>query len=177
MIPVFRPTHDDRELQYLREVIESGWWGMGPKTAQFEELFAGFVGVKHAVGVSSATAALHLAMKVAGVEGRDVITTPMTFVSTNHAILYNGGIPVFCDIEEDTLNLDVTRVEELVTPNTKAIVCVHYGGHACDMDALIEIARRHNLWSSKTAPTAPADATSVGCWGRSAISGVSASMR
>ena len=145
MIPVFRPTHDDKELQYVREVIESGWWGMGPKTARFEELFAGFVGVRHAVGVSSATAALHLAMKVAEIEGREVITTPMTFVSTNHAILYNGGIPVFCDIEEDTLNLDIAKVEELVTPRTKAIVCVHYGGHACDMDALMDIASRHKL--------------------------------
>jgi perosamine synthetase len=145
LIPVFKPTHDETELRYLREVIESGWWGMGPKTARFEELFATFVGVKHAVGVSSATAALHLAMKVVGIEGREVITTPMTFVSTNHAILYNGGIPMFCDIEEDTLNLDVTKVEELVTPRTKAIVCVHYGGHACDMDALMDIAGRHKL--------------------------------
>ncbi len=145
MIPVFRPTHDETELKYLREVIESGWWGMGPKTARFEEQFASFVNAKHAVGVNSATAALHLGTKILGVGGAEVITTPMTFLSTNHAILYNGGIPVFCDIEEDTLNIDPLLIEDLVTPGTKAIMVVHYGGQACDMDPIMEIADRHGL--------------------------------
>lgn len=146
MIPIFRPTHDERELAYLKEVIESGWWGMGPKTAQFEAAFARFIGRMHGVGVNSATAALHLAMMTAGVKGGEVITTPMTFVSTNHAILYNQAVPVFCDIEEDTLNLDADLVESLVTAGTKAIVVVHYGGLACDMDPVLDIARRHHLW-------------------------------
>jgi perosamine synthetase len=95
--------------------------------------------------VNSCTAALHLAMKLMDVEGKEVITTPMTFVSTNHSILYNGGTPVFCDIEKDTLNIDASKIEKLITPKTAAIIVVHYGGHACDMDKVLEIGRKHGL--------------------------------
>jgi len=145
MIPVFKPCYDHQELEALREPFESGWIGLGPKTKEFEERFAAFLGVPYAVGVNSATAALHLALKVAGVEGAEVITTPMTFVSTNHAILYCNGIPVFADIEPDTLNIDPVDVERKVSSRTKAIVVVHYGGHACDMDRILAIARKHGL--------------------------------
>ena len=145
MIPVFKPCYDHQELEALREPFESGWIGLGPKTKEFEERFAAFLGAPYATAVNSATSALHLAMKVADVEGAEVITTPMTFVSTNHAILYCGGIPVFADIEPDTLNIDPRDVERKVTPRTKAIVVVHYGGHGCDMEAILGIARRHGL--------------------------------
>lgn len=145
MIPVFKPCFGAEELEALREPFETGWIGLGPKTKQFEEEFAAFGGVPHAVGVNSATAALHLALKVAGVEDGEVITTPMTFVSTNHAILYNDAIPVFADIEPDTLNIDPEDVRRKVTPRTRAIVVVHYGGHSCDMDAILDIAREHEL--------------------------------
>jgi len=145
MIPVFKPSYDEDELNALREPFFRGWTGLGPKTKEFEEKFASYIGVNHAVGLNSATAALHLALKVADVEGGEVITTPMTFVSTNIAILYNNAIPVFADVEPDTLNIDVNEIEKNINGRTKAIVVMHYGGHACDMDPIIKLAREQKL--------------------------------
>jgi len=145
MIPVFKPSLGKKELNELYKIFKTGWIGLGPKTAEFEKNFAGYIGVGHAVGVNSCTAALHLALSVIGVKGKEVITTSMTFVSTNHAILYNEGIPVFCDIEADTLNIDADKIEALITEKTKAIVAVHYGGHACDMNKILKIAQKYNL--------------------------------
>ena len=145
MIPVYRPHHDDLELKYLKEVIDSGWWGMGPKTKEFEQLFSTYIGSKYALGLNSATAALHLALMCVGVENAEVITPSMTFVSTNHAILYNGGIPVFCDVEPENLNVTAEEIAKLITAKTKAIIVVHYGGYACDMDAIMDLARQHKL--------------------------------
>ena len=110
-----------------------------------EKRFAQYIGVKHAIALHSCTAALHLAMVASGVEGRQVLTTPMTFVASNHAILMAGGHPVFCDIEEDTLNIDPADVERRITPETRGLLAVHYGGHTCDMDALLDIAAHHDL--------------------------------
>ena len=87
-----------------------------------------------------------VAMLAAEVEGQEVLTTSMTFVSSNHAILLGGGRPVFCDIEPDTLNINPREIEKKVTPTTRAIIVVHYGGHACDMDPIMELAREHGLW-------------------------------
>jgi len=86
-----------------------------------------------------------LALKIADINEREVITTPMTFISTNHAILYNGGIPVFADIEHDTLNIDYEDIKCKITANTKAIIVVHYGGHSCDMDQILNLAKEHGL--------------------------------
>ncbi len=145
MIPVFRPSMGQEEIESVAQVIRSNWIGLGPKTRLLEERFARYVGVSHAVGVNSCTAALHLALKTADVEGGEVITTPMSFISTNHAILYNKAIPVFADIEEDTLNIRVEEVRRLVNPKTRAVMVVHYGGHPCDMDSLLEIAKDRDL--------------------------------
>jgi perosamine synthetase len=145
LIPVFRPSYDDAELRAVEVVFRSGWIGLGPKTAEFERRFAVYTGVPYAVGVNSATAALHLALMVLNVTGGEVITTSMTFVSTNHAILYNGGIPVFADIEPDTLNLDVESIRQNLTERTRAIIVVHYGGHACDMDPILALARERGI--------------------------------
>ena len=115
MIPVFKPSYGEEELEALREPFRTGWLGLGPKTKEFEDRFAEFIGVPHATGVNSATAALHLALMIAGVEGKEVITTSMTFVSTNHAILYNNGIPVFADIEPDRrliVGREMTKMHE-----------------------------------------------------------------
>jgi len=142
---VFRPSFGEEELKALREPFETGWIGLGPKTKKFEEEFARYIGVSYAVGVNSGTAALHLALKIIEVEGHEVITTPMTFISTNHAILYNQGIPVFADIEPDTLNIDPEDVRRKVTPRTKGIVVMHYGGHGCNMEAILDIAREYGL--------------------------------
>jgi len=145
MIPVFKPSVGDDELNALKESFSTGWLGLGPKTKQFEEEFARYIGTPHAVGTCSATAALQLALCVLDVEGGEVITTALTFVSTNHAILYNGAVPVFADVEEDTLNIDPSEVARLVTPRTRAIMVVHYGGHACDMDPILGLAREKGL--------------------------------
>jgi perosamine synthetase len=144
-IPLFKPSYGEEELESLREPFKSGWIGMGPKTKQFEDEFKEYVHADYALGTNSATSALHLGMSLFNLAGKEVITTPMTFVSTNHAILYEKGIPVFADIERDTLNIDPEKIEELITPNTAAIVCVDYGGHPCDMDRIMEIAKKHNL--------------------------------
>jgi len=146
MIPVFRPSMGQEEINALAEVIKSGWIGLGPKTKQFEKEFAKYIGVKYAVALNSATAALHLAFKVLDIEDREVITTPMTFISTNHAILYNNGIPVFTDIQKDTLNIDPKEIKKNITSKTKAMVVVHYGGHACEMDKILKIAKDNNLY-------------------------------
>ncbi len=145
MIPVFKPSFGEEELEALREPFKTGWIGLGPKTREFEEAFAKYIGTKFAVALNSGTAALHLALKVLDVEGMEVVTTPLTFVSTNHAILYNGGIPVFADIEPDTLNIDPSEIRKNITPKTKAILVVHYGGHACDMDPILEMAKAMNI--------------------------------
>jgi len=145
MIPVFKPSFGNEELEALKEPFKTGWIGLGPKTKEFEEKFAKYIGTSYAVGMNSCTAALHLALKVMDIEGKEVITTPMTFISTNHAILYNGGVPVFCDIEDDTLNIDSLKIENLITDRTAAIIVVHYGGHACDMDKVLEIAKKYDL--------------------------------
>jgi perosamine synthetase len=143
---ISKPTFDEQELEALRQTLESGWVGRGPRTTELEKRFADYIGVKHAIALNSCTAALHLAMIAAEVEGQEVLTTSMTFVSTNHAILHGGGRPVFCDIEPDTLNINPEEIARKITPTTRAIVVVHYGGHACNMDPILELAQENRLW-------------------------------
>ncbi|MBU0899803.1 DegT/DnrJ/EryC1/StrS family aminotransferase, partial [bacterium] len=145
MIPVFKPSFNDEELEALKEPFKSGWIGLGPITTEFEKKFANYIGVKYAVATNSCTASLHLALRLMEIENYEVITTPMTFVSTNHAILYNNGIPVFTDIYSDTLNINVDEIKKNITNKTKAIITVHYGGHSCDMDLILEIAKKYDL--------------------------------
>lgn len=148
MIPVFRPRINKKEvLSELEKIFDSGWIGLGPKTVEFEEKFADYIGVKYAVGVNSGTAALHLANLVLGIsKGDEVIVPSMTFISTALAPLYCNAKPVFADIEEDTLCIDIEDIEKKITSRTKAIIPVHYGGHACKMDEILSIAEKHNLW-------------------------------
>ena len=145
IIQIFKPWFGEAEHEALREPLQTGWVGPGPKVAEFEKRFAQYVGVEHAIALSSATSALHLAMLVAGVEDGDVLTTSMTFVASNHTILYAGGRPVFCDIEADTLNIDPVDIEKRLTPDTRAILVVHYGGHSCDMDPILDLAAQRGI--------------------------------
>lgn len=145
IIPIFKPSYGEEELESLRQPFLSGWIGLGPKTKEFEQEFAKYMKADYAVGVSSATAGLHLALSEFNLTGAEVITTSMTFISTNHAILYEKAIPVFADIEPDTLNIDVKEIEKLITKKTKAIVGVDYGGHPCDWDAINQLAKKHGL--------------------------------
>jgi len=145
-IQVFKPAHSEEEVEAVAEVIRSGWWGQGPKTAELETRFAEFVGAKHAVSVNSATAALHLSlMLLPDLAGAEVISPSMTFVSTNHAILLNGAIPVFADMDPETLCIDPADIERKVTPRTRAIMVVHFGGHPAELDRIHQIAQAHNL--------------------------------
>lgn len=145
-LPYSLPLIGKEEIQEVTETLESGWLSKGPKVQQFEKEFAAFVGAKHAVAVNSCTAALFLALKAKGIgPGDEVITSPLTFSSTANTIIHTGATPVFADIDENTLNIDPVKLEAAVTPQTKAVVPVHFGGQSCDMDAILAIAQNHGL--------------------------------
>lgn len=146
-IQVFKPSFGDEELDALREPFRTGWIGLGPKTLEFEEKFAEYVGAKYAVATNSATAALHLTCLVLGIgPGDEVLVPTITFISTAHAPVYCGATPVFVDVEPDTLNISIDSMAQKVTTHTKAIIPVHYGGHACRMDEIWEFAKKHGLY-------------------------------
>jgi len=132
----------DEEIAAVTEVLLSGWMGLGPKTAEFEEAFARYIGVPYAVGTNSATSALHLALKLLDIGPGDGVVVPaITFVSTAHAVAYTGAKPVFVDVDERTMNLDFDSIEERVTGlqdvvNVKAVIPVHYGGRPVDIRRL-----------------------------------------
>ncbi len=145
-IPLFRPTICEEAIGAAADVLRSGWLGLGPRTAAFESAFAKYVGAPYCVGLNSCTAGLHLAMHVLDLpEGSEVITTPITFVSTNHAILYERCTPVFADVHPETGNLDIASVAARITDRTRAIVAVHVGGYPCDLDELYALAQGHGL--------------------------------
>ncbi|RKU17371.1 UDP-4-amino-4,6-dideoxy-N-acetyl-beta-L-altrosamine transaminase [Candidatus Poribacteria bacterium] len=145
-IPFSRPWIDDTEIEAVSEVLASKWISTGARVREFERAFAEYLGVRHAIAVSSCTAALHLSLVVSGIGvGDEVITTPYTFTATAEAIRYVGAKPVFVDIDPETLNIDITKIAPAITSRTKAIMPVHIAGLSCDMDALREICQKHNL--------------------------------
>jgi len=174
MTQLFRPRITEKAIAAVGDVLRSGWIGLGPKTAEFEAAFADMVGAKYAVAVNSATAGLHLAMVLAGVgPGDEVITTPLTFVSTNHVILYQGATPVFADVNPETANIDPDSVRGLIGDRTRAIICVHYGGYPCELDALYDIAAQHRLTLIEDAAHACGSIyrlRPIGCWGLAVFS-------
>ncbi len=136
----------EKELAGVQKVLSGLFLTTGPETIAFEKEFAEFLGVSHAIGVSSCTMALVLALKALGVgQGDEVVTTPMTYVATANAILHAGATPVFVDVEPDTGNLDVSEIEAVLNEKTRAILPVHLYGAMCDMQALRELAQRKNL--------------------------------
>ena len=146
MIQLFKPHVSEEAIASVSEVLRSGWIGLGPKTTEFEKAFAEYVGAKYAVAVNSATSALHLAAVVSGIQhGDEVLTTSLTFVSTNHVLLYQAAMPVFVDVLDSTLNIDLKKAEVLISPKTRAIMAVHYGGNPVDLDELYSFAARHHL--------------------------------
>jgi dTDP-4-amino-4,6-dideoxygalactose transaminase len=145
-IPISKPYIGENEKKAVMGVLDSGMLAQGPKTAEFENEFARFCGTKHAIAVSSGTTALHIALLANGIgPGDEVITTPFSFMASVNAILYVGAKPVFVDIEEETFNMDLTQVENVITKHTKAILPVHLYGHMCDVEHLLEIAETHHL--------------------------------
>jgi len=130
----------------VARVIDSGHYILGPEVAAFETEFAAWTATQHAVGVSSGTAALHLALRAAGIgAGDEVITSPFTFVASAAAILYAGARPVFADINPRTYAMDVSLARAAVTQRTRAIMPVHLYGHPADMDAIMTLAAEHRL--------------------------------
>jgi len=146
MIPYARQSIDEQDVAAVCSVLRSDWLTTGPKVDEFEQAVAAYIGAKHAVAVSSGTAALHAAMFALGVgPGDEVIVPPMTFVATANCVVYQGGTPVFADVDKNTLLIDPGKVEAKITPNTRAIIGVDYAGQPCDWGALREIADRHKL--------------------------------
>jgi len=156
-IPLSDIDLDDEEIEAVTKVLKSKWLSMGPVTQKFEKEFADYLGVKHAFGVSSGTAALHIALKALGIEeGDEVIVPSLTFVATANSVLYCGAKPIFADIISlNNFNISPDDILEKITNKTKAITVVHYGGYPCDMDAIMEIAKAHNLKVIEDAAHAP----------------------
>jgi len=143
----FHKTHTtNQEIEAVKSAIESGWLTMGPRTVEFENKFKKFINAKEAVSTNSATAALHLALKAIGLKKDDEVIVPTnTFIATAEVVTYFDAIPILCDIEEETHNIDVSKIEKLITNKTKAIIPVHFAGQPCDMSEIYEIADKHNL--------------------------------
>jgi dTDP-4-amino-4,6-dideoxygalactose transaminase len=146
-IPLFDLNYDTSEEEAVLEVIRSKWISTGPKTAEFENTFAEMLHIKYGVAMASCTAALHLALKILDVkEGDEVICPSLTFVATVNAIKYVGATPVFADIRNvDDLTIDPIHIQQLITPRTKVIIVMHYGGFPCAMEAILKIALKHNI--------------------------------
>lgn len=141
-----RPQIGEAEIAEVVDTLRSGWIGFGPKCLRFESEFARYTAADHAISVSSATAALHLALIAAGVgRGDEVITTPLTFAATANVIVHAGARPVFVDVERRTQNLDPARLAEAITPRTRAVIPVHMAGWPCEMEAIGSIAATHGL--------------------------------
>jgi len=142
------PAIEQAEIDEVVDSLRSRWLGTGPKVDRFEKDFAQYKGVQdgHVAAVNSCTAALHVSMIAAGLQpGDEVITSAMTFCATVNAIIHSGATPVLADIDRRTMNLDPAQVEQKITPKTKAILPVHFGGRPCDMDRLIALAEKNNL--------------------------------
>jgi dTDP-4-amino-4,6-dideoxygalactose transaminase len=146
-LPPFRHSIGKNEIEEVLDTLNSDWITTGPKTFHFENLFKDYVGAEHAIALSSCTAALHLSLEACGIGKNDeVITSPLTFASTAEVIIHKQAKPVFADIDERTYNINPTEIEENISPNTKAIIPVHYAGQPCEMDAIKRIAHDHDLF-------------------------------
>lgn len=142
------PVYGDAEEKALSRALRSGKWGKidGSEVATFEKRFAEYCGCKHAIGVVNGTVSLRVALMAAGIEaGDEVIVPPYTFLASATAVVEANAVPVFVDIDRETLNLDPKLIEAAITPRTRAIMPVHLGGLPCDMDAIMAIAQKHNL--------------------------------
>lgn len=147
-IPVCEPLLGGNELKYVTEAVGTGWISSSGKYVnQFEGAFAKYCGVKYAVAVCNGTVAIHLALSALGIgRGDEVIIPSFTMIATAFAVCYTGAKPVFVDADKDTWNIDVTKIEEKITQNTKAIIPVHVFGNPCNMDEIEKIAKTHNLY-------------------------------
>jgi len=166
MLQIFQPYYDDREEKAVADVFRSKWLGLGKKTEEFEQKFAAKVGAKYAVAVNSCTAALHIAAQLAGIQpGDEVLVPTITFVSTAHIVNYVGAVPVFCDVDPDTLIMDWQDAKSKLTPKTKAVIPVLYAGRETtsplDVPVIYDAAHAAgSLWSA---------ANKLSCWSFHAV--------
>jgi perosamine synthetase len=140
------PCIDEEEIQAVIETLESGWITTGPRTKRFEEAFAGYIGARHALALSSCTAALHLSLEAIGLRAGDEVLVPtVTFTATAEVVAYFGAKPVLVDIDPAHFNLSPEDAERKISPKTRAIIPVHFAGHPCPMDRLLDLAATNGL--------------------------------
>ncbi len=146
MIPISKPYISQAEKDAVLDVLDSGMLAQGPRVAELEKKFAEVCGVPYAIATSSGTTGLHLALLANGIgEGDEVITSSFTFIASVNSILFTGAKPVFIDIDEETFNLNPALLERAITEKTRAIMPVHLYGQLCDMDPVLEVAKKHDL--------------------------------
>jgi perosamine synthetase len=146
MIPVSRPSIGNEELEEVRKVFATGWLGLGSTVFEFETLLKEYLNAKNVIAVNTGTTALHIALDAFGIgEGDEVIVPSLTFCATIQVITALRAIPVFCEIDPGALNIDIEDVTDKITPQTRAIIPVHYCGNACDMDSLLDIGRKYDI--------------------------------
>ncbi len=146
-IPLSKPDITEKEIKAVTEVLKTPYLSLGDKLLEFQNIIARFIGVKYAVAVNSGTSGLHLIIKTLGIKsGDEVITTPFSFIASSNCILYEGAKPVFVDIDEKTLNIDVTKIEKKITNKTKAILAVDIFSNPADWAELKKIAKKHKLF-------------------------------
>ncbi len=170
-IPLADMDFGSEEEQAVQKVVRSRWLSMGEETQNFEQEFAAFIGAKHAIAVTNATAALHLACVAVGLKPKDEVIVPsLTFIATANAVRYTGAIPVFADIESaDWLTVSPASIKRCVTDKTRAILVMHYAGYPCDIPAIMEIARKHGLAIIEDfahAIGSQLDGRTLGTWGQ-----------
>ncbi len=146
MIPIARPSIGEEELSEVRKVFASGWLGMGAVVFDFENAIKDYLAAKYVIAVNTGTSALHIALDALNLAPEDEVIVPsLTFVASIQAIIACRARPVFCEIESNTLNMDIADVKKRITKRTRAIMPVHYGGLACDMDGLLNIAQKYGI--------------------------------
>ncbi|MEW6328538.1 MAG: DegT/DnrJ/EryC1/StrS family aminotransferase [Candidatus Micrarchaeota archaeon] len=146
MIPIAKPLMGEEEMAAVREVLKSGILAQGPKVREFEDAFAQYIGVSHAIATSSGTAALHAALLAMGIKnGDEVITSPFSFIASANSVLYCGAKPVFADVREEDFNIDPGEIRKKITKKTRAVIPIHLYGLPADMDEINEIARDKGL--------------------------------
>jgi perosamine synthetase len=146
-IPLSAPDVREEEIEMVAAVLRTPQLSLGPKLEEFEQAIAGYIGVENAIGVSSGTAGLHLCVRALGIGAGDEVIVPcFAFIAVANVLRYENAIPLFVDIEAETLNLDASRIEAAITPRTKAILVVHTFGCPVELAKILEIARRHHLY-------------------------------
>jgi perosamine synthetase len=143
---IARPSLGKEELEAVAEVFKSCWLGLGPKVYEFENQLKEYLGARNVVAVSTGTNAIHIALAACGVSaGDEVIVPSLTFIGSVQPVILCGATPVFCEVDSETINIDIKDAQKKITSRTKAIIAVHYGGLACDMDALMALCRGRNI--------------------------------